>query len=192
MLAAEPEPEVYCSLVLGELFAGLDPGRRLHLLDLGPAVGTNVEFLTASFPCRLHVADLYRSLAAEGTRFSDPEADLGALFRRALPAPERGFDLVLGWDLLDYALAGVLAPLCRSGGQMFLMVSTHREISQLPVTYLFRDAGTLVYRGRAERTRAGPRYRPADVADLMPGFTVHRTYLLRHGVQEYLLARTAD
>jgi hypothetical protein len=196
--AAPPEPEVHRSLALGELFAGLDPGRRLHVLDLGPAVGANVAFLTAGFPCRLHVADLYGTLAAEGTRATDPEADLGGLFRRALPAPERGFDLVLGWDLVDYltrpqirALAGALAPLCRPGGEVFLMVSTGREIPQNPGTYQFRDAGTLVYRGRTERTRAGPRYRPADIDELMRGFTVDRSYLLRHGVQEYLLARTA-
>lgn len=194
--ALEPEPEVHRSLALATLFAGLDPERRIQIIDLGPAVGANLEYLTARFLCKFFVGDLYRSLLADGARFSDPETDHEALLRGALPAVAAPFDLVLAWDLFDYltrrqirALSTVLADLCRPGGQLFAMVSIGTEIPASPGTFVFHDAETIIYRDRSAATRPAPRYRPSDVAELTPGFTVDRTYLLRHGVQEYLLVR---
>ena len=69
------------------------------------------------------------------------------------------------------------------------MLSTAKEIPQTPGTYLFHDAESLLYRDRSRHTRPGRRYRPAEIDALTPGFTVDRTFLLRHGVQEYLLLR---
>jgi hypothetical protein len=184
-------------MALAALFAGLVPESRMRVLDLGPAVGANVEFLAGRFLCQLQVGDLYRSLASEAARFADPESDLADLFATALPAPPgKGFDLVFAWDLLDYltkpqirALAAVLAERCRDGARLFAMLSTAKEIPQTPGTYLFHGAESLLYRDRSRHTRPGPRYRPAEIDALTPGFTVDRTFLLRHGVQEYLLLR---
>ena len=61
--------------------AHLDQRRRdarLSVLDLGPAVGANLEFLSARWRCRLQVADLWRSAGTH--RLADPEADPAALF----------------------------------------------------------------------------------------------------------------
>jgi hypothetical protein len=197
---AGPEPEIHRSLALAALFAALPPESRVHALDLGAAVGANVEFLAGRFVCKLQVGDLYRSLVADAARFADPESDLVALFREVLPAPPgRRFDLVFAWDLVDYltkpqirALATVLAERCRPGAQLFLMVSTGKEIAQTPVRYLFHDETSLLYRDRSPHTRPGPRYRPAEIDGLTPGFTLDRTFLLRHGVQEHLLERQDD
>jgi len=195
-----PEPEVHRSLALAALFAGLVPESRMRVLDLGAAVGANVEFLARRFVSQLQVGDLYRSLVAEAARFAGPESDLVEHFSRALPAPPgKRFDLVFAWDLLDYltkpqirALAEVLAERCRAGARLFAMVSIAKEIPQTPRTYLFHDAESLVYLDRPLRTRPGPRYRPAEIDGLTPGFTVDRTFLLRHGVQEYLLVRKGE
>jgi Methyltransferase domain len=199
---AAPPPEVHRSLALASLFAGLVPESRLDVLDLGPAVGANVDFLAQRFVCRLQVGDLYRSLAAETERRGgdDPEEDPEALLRAALPAPpERRCDLVFAWDLFDYlskprlrALARLLAERCRPGARLFAMVAIGKEIPATPTTYLFHDEESLLYRDRPAATRPGPRYRPSEVAELTPGFTVDRSFLLRHGVQEYLLERQAS
>lgn len=198
--ATGPEPEVHRSLALAALFAELPPESRVHVLDLGAAVGANVEFLAGRFVCKLQVGDLYRSLVADAARFADPETDLVALFRAVLPAPPgRRFDLVFAWDLVDYltkpqirALSTVLAERCRPGARLFLMVATGKEIAQTPLRYLFHDEASLIYRDRSPHTRPGPRYRPAEIDELTPGFTVDRTFLLRHGVQEYLQARQGE
>jgi len=191
-----PAPEIHRSLALAAVLAELPPESRLSVLDLGPAVGANLEFLSARYRCRLHVADLWRSAGTH--RLADPEADPAALFRELLPlgaAP--AIDLVLAWDLLNYlrrdqirALADHLAPACRPGGRLFAMVLIGREIPRQPLTYELREGGDLVYRGAGGATRPGPRYRPAEIDSSTPGFAVDRNYLLRHGVQEYLLIRS--
>jgi hypothetical protein len=37
--------------------------------------------------------------------------------------------------------------------------------------------------------RPGPRYAPAEISGLLKGFRVDRSFLLRHGIQEYLFVR---
>lgn len=193
--AAPPEPEVHRSLALAELLGELPPESSLSVLDLGPAVGANLDFFSARFRCRLRIADLWREASAGG-RLADPEIDPAALFRELLPPDGEPADLVLAWDLFDYlsrdqlrALADRLASACRPGGRLFAMVAIGREIPYRPLTYELRDGGDLVYRPIGAATRPAPRYRPSDVEALTPGFTVDRTYLLRHGIEEFLLMR---
>lgn len=192
----EAEPEVHRSLALASLFGSIQPEDRLHVLDLGPAVGSNIESLSQRFVCKLQIGDLYRTLTADQRRYHDPEADPGALLDDALPRHGEPYDLVLAWDLFNYltrpqirALATLLAERCRPGARLFAMVATLAEMPALPLTYLFSGEADLVYRNRPPHTRPGPRYRPAEIAALTPGFAVDRSYLLRHGIQEYLLVR---
>ena len=193
-VASAPAAESHRSLALATVLAELPEESSLSVLDLGPAVGANLEFLSSRYRCRLQFADLWGSAPVH--RFADPEADPAALMAELLPLESPPFDLVLAWDLLNYlrreqirALAEHLAPACRPGGRLFAMVLTGREIPRRPLTYEMRPGGELVYRGAGGPTRPGPRYRPAEIDDLTPGFTVDRSYLLRHGVQEYLLIK---
>jgi hypothetical protein len=193
--SAEPALEIHRSLALAAVFAELPEESRLSVLDLGPALGANLEFLSARYRCRLQIADLWRSAGTH--RLADPEADPAALFRELLPlAGGAEVDLVLAWDLFNYlrreqirALAEHLAPACRPGGRLFAMVLTGREIPRRPRTYELRDGGDLVYRDAGDAVRPGPRYRPAEIDSSTPGFAVDRSYLLRHGIQEYLFVR---
>jgi hypothetical protein len=202
-----PQPEVHPSLALGELFSGLHPDRALHVLDLGPAVGANIAWFSNRWSCTVEVADLYRSLPAAAG--GEPKETL----RRALPWDDPGaaepVDMVLAWDLFNYldrerirALCEALAPRCRPGAPLYAMLVTAPEMPREPGTYLLREATdgpggerastALLYRVDRTAQRPAPRYRPAEVDALSPGFEVDRNYLLRHGVQEYLLRRAAD
>lgn len=193
---AEPAVEIHRSLALAQLLGELRPEQRLSVLDLGPAVGANLSFLSERFRCRLRIADLWSS-ADRGRRIADPDVDPAALMRDLIPAEGEPLDLILGWDLVNYlgkpqirALAGCLAPACRPGARWFLMALAGQRIPREPLTYELREGGDLVYRdGGGEATRPGPRYRPAEIDEMTPGFSVDRSYLLRHGVQEYLLIR---
>jgi hypothetical protein len=192
---AGPVPEIHRSLALAELLAELRPEQRLSVLDLGPAVGSNLEFLSERYRCRLRIADLWSS-ADRGRRIADPDVDPAALMRDLVPADGEPLDLILGWDLVNYltkpqirALAECLAPACRLGARWFVMALAGQRIPREPLTYELREGGDLVYRDGGEPTRPGPRYRPAEIDELTPGFRVDRSYLLRHGVQEYLLVR---
>lgn len=188
-------PEIHASPGLSELLSGLHPERHHHVLDLGPAVGLNISFFSKRFLCSVEVADLYRSLPAAAG--DDPAATLDG----ALPADGETVDAVLAWDLFNYlereqiaALARRLAARCRPGAQLFAMVVTGKEMPREPGTYPIREAEEggvdLVYRTDPTTSRPAPRYRPAEIEQLLaPEFQMDRNLLLRHGIQEYLALR---
>lgn len=191
---AEDGPEIHRSLALPAVFSALSRGHKLNVLDLGAALGSNVERLS-EFGCRLDIEDLYasKSAAAEG-------GSLGPEFFAQFLAPAEGkqFDLVLAWDLFNYldrkelaALGGRLRQFCRPGALVFALVSYHKTIPAQPIRFRFidQDQDQLIYERRTTAERPSPRFAPAEFNELLRGFRVDRSFLLRHGIQEYLFMR---
>lgn len=180
-----------------ELLVGrLQEPRRHRVLDLGPPLGSNVEFFSHS-PCTLYLEDLHRTLEAAGPP-PVPEGaeapDWDALVARAIyNRPAEPYDIVLGWDLFNYfdralvtALMRRLSPHCRTGTYLFLMVSTAPEIAIEPARLTISPAGRLVYEPSPGPTRANPRYTPLALERMMPGFHLLHSFLLGEGMQDYL------
>jgi len=189
----ESGPEVYRSLALPAVLAALSRGPKLNVLDLGPAIGGNVERLS-EFGCKLFIEDLFGSKAAV------PAGELDANFFTQLIAPPEGtqFDLVLAWDLFNYLdhkelvhLADRLRRFCRPGSLLFALVSIHKTIPAQPIRFRFHgnDTDQLVYERRTQVDRPGPRFASGELNDILRGFRVDRSFLLRHGIQEYLYLR---
>ncbi len=182
------------SLALKELLDSLRPGSRHSVLDLGPSVAANVRFL-AALSCRVRIADLVRAMAAEPVESRRPEA-VPALFDRLLPlAPDETFDAVLAWDVLDYmrpdqvsCLAERLGRSCRPEAPVLVFVSTRRTIPATPLRHRIVDRENVAHDGPREPSRPCPRYGQHDIRRLMPAFSVRRSFLLRTGIQEFLLA----
>jgi hypothetical protein len=192
---AESGPEVHRSLALPAIFSALSRGHKLNVLDLGPAIGGNVERLS-EFGCKLFIEDLYASKSAATTE----GGLLGAQFFAQFLAPPEGtqFDLVLAWDLFNYLdrkelahLAGQLRRFCRPGSLVFALISIHKTIPAQPIRFRFldQDQDQLIYDRQTTVERPGPRFLPAELNDLLKGFRVDRSFLLRHGIQEYLFMR---
>jgi hypothetical protein len=190
---AEEGPEIHRSLALPAVFSALARGHRLNVLDLGAAIGSNVERLS-EFGCRLDIEDLYASKAAAAE-----DGHLGADFFAQFLAPAEGrqFDLVLAWDLFNYLdrkelahLGGRLRQFCRPGALVFALVSIHKTIPAQPIRFrLLPEQDQLIYERRTAVERPGPRFAPAEFNELLRGFQVDRSFLLRHGIQEYLFVR---
>jgi hypothetical protein len=187
----EVEPEVHRSLALAALCEEIRR-RKLTVLDLGSAVGSNVEFLS-QYGCKLFIEDLYAALS---TRV---EGDLSGpgFFAEFLSLPEdTRFDVVLAWDLFDYlqrkelaAFAEQLRNYTDRGALIFALVSYHKTIPAQPYRFRIKDDQHLIYERRTGAERPSPRLAPAEVTNLLKGFRVDRSFLLKHGIQEYLLVR---
>ena len=183
------------SLALKALLHDLRPESRPSVLDLGPPLAGNVKFLSA-LSCRVRVADLFRSLSSESLDNRQPEV-MAALYERLLPlAPDERFNMLFAWDVFDYlrpdqvaSLIARLTPACAPDAGALVLVSTRRQIPAAPMRYRILDRESLAGEGRHEPVRVSPRYTQADLERMMPGFTVRRSFLLRNGIQEYLLAR---
>jgi hypothetical protein len=187
------------SLSLRALVDGLRPASRPAVLDLGPPLAGNLKFFSA-LQCRLRVVDLHRSLAAEPLDSRSPGA-MGALVERLLPLqPDERFDALLAWDVFDYmrpdqvaALMAPLVPRLRPSAHVLVLVSTRPQIPATPARFRIVDRETLQdERASGEEAlaprRPCPRHTQSALAHMMPGLSVRRCYLLRNGIQEYLLA----
>jgi len=231
--AVPAAPESHRSLGLASLLEAFVGRPRLQVLDLGPAVGGNVEFLSR-FGCKLYIQDLYpalvpwqtatRGLPAPGAATvatidraavreahetwdarpprldgEDEELGLAGRFGQLLAFPdETRFDAVLIWDLINYlerrevaALARQLARFCRPGALLFAQISILKQIPAEPMRFRILDQEHLAYEIRTAAVRPCPRYAPAELNELLRGFRLDRSFLMRHGTQEYLFTRQA-
>jgi SAM-dependent methyltransferase len=189
------EPTVHQSLALAALFDEIR-GRRVTVLDLGSAVGSNVEFLS-QYGCKLYIEDLYAALSS---RFSSgEEGDIAGpeFFAEFLSLPDdTRFDVILAWDLFNYLrrkelayFGEVLRRYTQPGALAFALMSYHKQIPAQPYRFKIQDERTLVYDRRTAAERPSPRFVPYEVTGLLKGFHVDRSFLLQHGIQEYLLVR---
>jgi hypothetical protein len=196
--AERAAPSGHRSQALKALLDSLRPESRHTVLDLGPPIAGNIEFLSA-LSCRVRIADLHRSLAAESIEDRRPEA-MGATLARLLPiAPDERFDALLAWDVLDYlrpdqvsTLMSRLTAACREEALVLVLASTRRQIPATPLRHRILDRESMVSEGPLEPQRPGPAHGQTDLRRMMPGFSVRHSVLLRSGVQEYLFARGAE
>ena len=184
------------TLGLGPVLRDLERQRRPRVLDLGPALGANVEFLSR-FGVQLFIADLYRSLQAKTDQLPPDAVRLSRALADQLPIPaEPPFDLILAWDLLNYfqpeqieALGSHLGQLCRPGGMLFALVATRGPICDQPLTFQILERDLLLYGEPVAAERASPRYRESSLERQLEDFAVQTSFLLRNGMQEYVFTR---
>lgn len=190
-------PEEICtthkSLALAALYQRLRHDRKYHILDLGPALGANIEFFS-QFRCKLYIEDFYQSIAEEiaaaGTETAPPEQ----LYQKLLPyAEDVRFDVILCWDLFNYlqpqelqALLKHLARHCQRGTLLLSLVATHRQIPAQPTLFKILDDEHLIYEMDSSDLRPSIEYKPRDLKQLMQGFQTANTFQLRSGMQEFL------
>ncbi|MGI9305377.1 MAG: hypothetical protein ACR2RB_22150 [Gammaproteobacteria bacterium] len=170
------------------------PERKQHVLDLGPAVIPNVEFLSR-YNCRVQFEDitdviskLNSALKSELTTVERVADDLFA------HDPRVRFDVVLAWDLFNYLELGAIKALierlgrfCKKGTVLFVFVRIAEEMPRRPTTFKFVDHHHLFYTVGSRNARPCPRYSVVDLMNQLSGFTVVRTYFMPNGMHEYLL-----
>jgi len=188
------EPDVHRSLALAALFDEIR-GRKVQVLDLGPALGSNVEFLS-QFGCKLYIEDLYAALSS---RTPSGEGELAGpeFFAEFLAVPdETRFDVIFAWDLFNYLhrkelvhFAAQLRRHCDRGARLFALMSILKTMPAQPFRFKIQDEQHLIYERRTATERPSPRYAPAEMTDTFKGLRVDRSFLLRHGIQEFLLAK---
>ncbi len=191
--APEPEPEIQCHRSPGLLGAleSLRPDRTSSVLDLGPAVSDNVAFL-AERTSRLQIVDALRP----GESGDPVSATLRAL-EKLEGDRGRAFDLVLAWDLFDYlpkdrtaALVDLLSRLSRPNARLHLIVSGTDTMPVHPARYRIVDAGNLSYEQTTAEKIGSPKQTPALVEKTLDGFHIEHSFVLRHGVHEFVAARS--
>ncbi len=184
------------SLGLGALLRQLEEGRLYSILDLGPALAGNLEFWapTARSIC---FEDYYCTWADKGFVKPEEGGSYFPLLGKLLSFPEHArFDIVLAWDIFNYldrnhvsALVEYIGRSCPPGAILMALVSSAAMIPTRPTVFRIRDREHLSYENNSPIMRPSPRYQPRDMARMISGFRVMSSFLLRHGIQEYLFLR---
>lgn len=124
--AITPDREVVTTIskVFPKFLAAVSHQARPALLDLGPVVGSNVEFFAERLACKLYIENLY--LDIESAARSGVRAGLEAVLLSRLGLGDRSVDGILCWDIFDFldrpaglALAAHLATLLRPAGALY-------------------------------------------------------------------------
>jgi len=182
---------VHDSPALAEIISAIDPEHPIRVLDLGSALQTNLEYY-ATIGTGVRIVPLLRNNGLEGLRSLEAEA-FSAMLDRLLPPNDIGFGLILMWDLLDYLvddqpalLSRHLATVSEPGAKIHVMVITTETMPAEPSRYELLGAGRLAYRPTTPRRTTAPDIPPAKVERWIKPFRVERSFLLRHGVREFI------
>ena len=186
-------PAVHKSLGLNALLDPVRGDRSYSILDLGPALEANVRFWP-QFSCWLHIHDFYRSYREWKAAVVPEEESEEAAFSALLPFnDETVFDIILAGDIFNYfdlrqlkALVQRLSRWCRPGTRLFALISSLPNISVSPTIFRILNREQMIYEIPTQDTRPCPRHQPRDITRLLARFNVSSSFLLRHGIREYV------
>ena len=193
-----PQAETQPSPGLEAALVGVPSDGSCGVLDLGPAVAGNLDFVS-TFASRVQIIDLFgRGSANAAAPAPDLERGMQVL-RDLVPLANGTFDLVLAWDLLAYLpshrigeMIGALAELCRPEARLHAIIPTTEMMPAVPNRYRIVDAESLVYEPATTDLRVAPELPPNAVDKLLEGFEIEHSFVLRHGVREYVAMRNVQ
>lgn len=195
--AVVDEGPVLPTKALRKFLATLSTREAPVLLDLGPVIGSNLNFFGESLGCKVFIEDLFADLDRHIRANKGPE--LATFFESRLTQPPGSVDGVLAWDLIDYldppaaqALANALSRILRVDGALLGFFSAAPPRGDQPARYtkfVVVDEGQLRHRPYAA---ARPRQRTLqnrDIIKLFEGLRVSDSFLLQSNVREILFRK---
>ena len=176
-------------------FLGLLSSRpRPEVLELGPAIGSNITFLGEQFGCRIHVKDLFADLdrhAKEAALHRLPE-----FLERTFGECDQSIDAVLCWDVFDYltpvsasVLAGRVMRVLKPGGALLAFFGAGRP-GEACYTRFFIEHGThLRFRSSPGVCGRQRMLENRDIVRLFAGLELFDSVLLRSGIREVIFRK---
>ncbi|MDQ3212195.1 MAG: class I SAM-dependent methyltransferase [Acidobacteriota bacterium] len=164
------------------------------LIDLGPVIGSNVEFFGERLGCKLFIEDLFADFdrhARAGTL-----DELAKAFETRFRHADATVDGVLCWDVFDFlpkpaaqSLARQIIRMLRPGGAVMAFFSTATDPRSPFRKYEIVDDNLL--RHRHHPGTGGMKYVLAnrDIIKMFDGLIVSDSFLLKSNTREILLRR---
>ena len=187
----------YPTKALRKFLATLSAQESPVLLDLGPVVGSNLNFFGETLGCKVFIEDLYADI--ERHVRANTLADLPAFLKKRLTMADASVDGVLMWDLVDYldlpaaqALAGELVRVMRVDGALLGFFNASAPRGELQYTkYIVEDEVTLRHREYPASRGRQRVLQNRDIIRLFEGLRVSDSFLLQTNVRELLFRKPA-
>lgn len=182
------------SKVLAGLFRHVDVGRRLNVLEIGPALPETVDFFS-EFRCRLHFIDLYDEPFLREGQEELSEKELRHHFEDKLDFEEGTLlDLCLFGDFLSFlddralrAFNSALRPWIHPGTRAHGFGVHHMAVKLEHHQYGIIDRDTLSIRRRNSDHMPYHPHSQVEMADMLNCFAFERGLLLPSGKLEMML-----
>ncbi len=193
--AQDPRRRVHSAPGFEVATGALDTGSRCKVLDLGSALPENVEYL-AGFASYVQIID-WCSWGSSNHQIEASGYERLNTLQNLLAEHRKSFDLVLLWDLLNYLpvdrarrVIRSVAELCRPGARIHAIVYAIDTMPELPNRYRVVTGDRLAYELQTSELRGAPKLPPATVEKLLEGFGVEHSFVLQHGVHEFVAVRS--
>jgi hypothetical protein len=190
------EDPVFATKALRKFLATLTSRESPVLLDLGPVVGSNVNFFGEQLGCKIFVEDIFADLDRH-IRNGKLE-DLPAFLKKRFPQNSGAVDGILCWDLVDYMdktaaqeLATQLTRLLRPDGALLAFFGNTPPRESRYTKYIIVDDVNLKHRSyEAARGRQAILLN-RDISRLFSGLRVSDSFLLKNNLREMLFRKPA-
>lgn len=170
------------------------------LLDLGPVVGSNVNFFGEQLGCKIFVEDVSKDIDRHVSEGKVEE--LPAFLAKRFPQEENAFDGILCWDVVDFldrpsarALATQLQRILKPDGVLLAMFNATEQMSPEMRSHYVRHVvvndHTLEHR---PYRAAAPRLKPLPNREIQRVFEplrIAEQFLLKTNVREVLFRKPA-
>jgi hypothetical protein len=164
------------------------------LIDLGPAIGSNVSFFGEQLGCTLHVEDLFSGVGRLSS--AGAQGEILPMLASCLAHETASVDAVIAWDLFDYltpeeaaVLAARLVRVLRPGGLVMACFTTTVLDRLAYRKYIIEDGEHLRHRWLPYSRSAQRVLYARDVDRLFTPLEVVESHLLMHHQRETLLRR---
>jgi hypothetical protein len=194
--AAVDAGPVFGTKALRKFLSGFGGRDNPVLLDLGPVVGSNVNFFGEHLGCKIFVEDIYADLERhlQGGR----EEALPEFLSRRFTHADQSVDGILCWDLIDYldkasaqALATQLSRLLKVEGALLAFFGTTPVQDPHYTKFIIVDETNLRHRAYPARRPRSHVLQNRDIIKMFEGLRVSDSFLLQTNIREILFRKPA-
>ena len=194
-----PSHPTHPTHVMKDFIKGISAAPTPKILDIGPVVGSNVEFFL-NHGIKVYMEDFVTaylnpkySLVLDGKiTLNEPN-----FFKENLNYEVNSLNGLICWDYfcyLDPRFAGIfvekISSMMKSGGLVMAFFHTHRMTGPSMIhKYRIQNELSLEYIPTGIRAEFKKAFQIRDVSQLFVGFQCQRSYLLKHNVIEILLRK---
>lgn len=186
----EPEPVEGSAPGVAALLKGVSEDRSHAVIDLGPASGASLG-VYSRYARWVRFADLL----GEAWRPHE-HGSVAGLLQTMRPHPERPYDLVFAWDILDRLfpsdrprLVEWLADAAAPDARLHVLVRASEEAPMQPLRFTLLDVDRIRFEPTSTARLPPSRLLPADVTRLLAPLQVVHAFSLKTGFREYVAVR---
>jgi SAM-dependent methyltransferase len=192
MTEADP---VFATKALRKFLTSLTSRESPVLLDLGPVVGSNVNFFGEQLGCKIFVEDIFADIerhARDGKLEVLPD-----FFKKRFPQADATFDGILCWDVIDYLdrasaheLAAQMTRVLRPDGALlgFFASGPVRDAPRY-TKYVIVDEVNLQHRWYPASRGRGTSLLNRDIIRMFSALRVSDSFLLQNNLREILFRK---